>query len=154
MTPRFVTPNNLAVISENAKRRSTRQLLSKIPNYACLYRHTINGTYYGIKKHGGKRKEHSLDTDDRKLAERRLKDWIDDLDKIDSEAEKTTLSQLLEKFENIRQGMSASTRDTERGIIKKLKSTWKHGLDIQVSQIKPSMLDEWLAQHDNGLKNS
>jgi hypothetical protein len=30
-----------------------------------MFRHKTNGTYYGIKKHGGKRKEHSLDTTER-----------------------------------------------------------------------------------------
>ena len=79
-------------------RLSTRQLLVKIPNYPGLYRHTVNQTYYGIKKIAGKRKEHSLDTADRKIAERRLKEWIETLDKIDAEAEKTTLDQLIEKF--------------------------------------------------------
>jgi len=68
-----------------AQNFSTRQLLEKIPNYPCLYRHSVNGNYYGIKKHGGKRKEHSLKTDDRKIAERKLKTWIGDLDKIDSD---------------------------------------------------------------------
>ena len=56
-------------------RRSTRQLLEKIRNFPCLYRHTINQIYYGIKKVSGKNKDHSLDTTDRKIAERRLKDW-------------------------------------------------------------------------------
>ena len=56
------------------KRLTTRQLLAKIPNVPCLYRHRINGTYYGIKKLQGKEKDHSLDTTDRKLAERRLKE--------------------------------------------------------------------------------
>src|SRR5437016_3921040 len=41
------------------KRLSTRQLLTKIPNYPGLYRHKINRSYYGIKKYKGKRKEHS-----------------------------------------------------------------------------------------------
>ena len=73
MTPPIVTPDNRTMT--NNDRLSTRQLLSKIPNYPCLFRHH-NGTYYGIKKIAGKRKEHSLDTTDRKIAERRLKDWI------------------------------------------------------------------------------
>src|SRR5438309_982478 len=98
-------------------RPSTRQLLAKIPNYPCLFRHKINRTYYAVKKHGGKRKEHSLNTTDRKLAERELKAWIKNLDKIDSTAQRTTLAQLLEKFKAIRQGTSKSTRDTEAGII-------------------------------------
>jgi hypothetical protein len=61
-----------------SKHPSTRQLLVKIPNYPCLYRHKDNGRYYGIKKYRGKRKEHSLETTDRKLAERKLKKWIAD----------------------------------------------------------------------------
>ncbi len=127
------------------KRPSTRQLLDKIPNVPSLYRHSVNGTYYGIKKLAGKRKEHSLDTADRKIAERKLRVWISDLAKIDTEAEKTTLAQLLEKFTSIRSGMSPSTNRTDASIIKSLKTHWKHGLDIRVSNIRVSMLDEWLA---------
>jgi hypothetical protein len=63
--------------------KSTRQLLEKIPTVQCPYRHQTNETYYGIKKHAGKRKEHSLQTTDRKIAERKLADWIKGLDRID-----------------------------------------------------------------------
>ena len=56
MTPHFVTP---AAFQMSGNRRSTRQLLAKIPNVLCLYRHKINGTYYGVKMTGCKRKEHS-----------------------------------------------------------------------------------------------
>jgi integrase len=136
------------------KRPSTRQLLAKIPNFPCLYRHKISGNYYGIKKHRGKRKEHSLETSDRKLAERTLKRWIDNLDKVDATTERTTLNELLDKFQKVRQGLSESTRDTETSIINKLKRTWKHGLSIRISDIKPSMLDEWMAQYEADLKNS
>ena len=119
------------------KRQSTRQLLIKIPNYPCLYRHSVNDTYYGQKMFGGKRKEHSLATTDRKIAERKLKAWIADLDKTDSEAEKTTLSQLIERFVLVRQGKSDSTKTTEQGIINNLKADWKHNFDIRVSRIRP-----------------
>ena len=95
-----------------------------------------------------------METTDRKLAERKLKAWIEALDRVDSEAEKTTLSQLLEKFTASRQGLSKSTRSTETGIINKLKATWKNGLNIRVAQVQPSMLDAWLAQHEQRLKNS
>jgi integrase len=134
-------------------RRSTRQLLEKIPNYPGFYRHAINKTYYGIKKIAGKRKEHSLETNDRKIAERRLKEWIGGLDKIDSELEKTTLVELIDKFVKTRQGKAAKTKATEQWIIKKIKAEWEHGLDIRVSRVRPSMLDEWLAKQA-GLRNS
>ena len=67
--------------------KSTRQQLVKVPQVPCLYRHSLNLGYYGIKKLGGKRKEHSLRTSDRKLAERRLKEWLGNLEKAaDTEA--------------------------------------------------------------------
>jgi integrase len=134
--------------------QSTRQLLNKIPNFPCLYRHNRNGCYYGIKKISGKRKEHSLQTTDRKIAERKLAVWIKSLDKIDSIAEKTTLEQLIAKFVAIRQGKSDSTKATDASIIKRFEAEWKHDLDIRVSFIKPSHLDEWLASNEGRLKHT
>jgi hypothetical protein len=69
--------------------QSTRQQLVKVAQVPGLYRHSLSQRYYGIKKVSGKRKEHSLNTTDRKLAERRLKKWIADLGKTDAEMEAT-----------------------------------------------------------------
>jgi integrase len=135
-------------------RKSTRQLLAKIPNVPCLYRHKLNETYYGVKKAGRKRKEHSLGTTDRKLAERRLKTWIDDLDRIDARAAKITIAALMEKFLAANKGRAEKTRATNQSIINVFKQTWHHGLNMQVGEIKPSHLNEWLAQHEGRLKNT
>ncbi len=136
------------------KRQSTRQLLAKIPNFPCLYRHTVNGNYYGIKKAARRRHEHSLRTTDRKVAERRLNQWIRDLEKIDTRAAKLTLAALLEKFLTLNQGKAQKTQATDRSIVNVIRKTWRHGLDMQVGEIKPSDLNEWLAQHEGRLKNS
>ena len=61
----------------------------------------ITGTYYGIKKLQGKGKDHSLDTAGRKVAGRKLKEWINGLDKLDVEAQKTTLETLLDRLQKI-----------------------------------------------------
>ena len=53
--------------------KSTRQQLVKVSQFPCLYRHSLNLGYYGIKKLSGKRKEHSLRTKDRKLMVLRIK---------------------------------------------------------------------------------
>ena len=151
MTPRLVTPYTLYMATNQ---QSTRQLLEKIPNFPCLYRHTLNANYYGIKKVSGKRKEHSLQTTDRKIAERKLAEWIKNLDKIDSTAEKTTLKQLLAKFVASRQGKSDSTKATDASIAKRFEAEWKHGLDIRISLIKPSHLDEWLAANESRIENT
>ena len=137
-----------------SKRLSTRQILIEIPNVPCLYRHKINGRYYGLKKIGRKRKEHALGTTDRKVAERFLKKWINDLERLDPAMDKISLGDLLGKFQLLRKGFSKSTRDTEDGMINKLKRTWRHGLDLRLSEVKPSMLDEWMAQQESKLKNS
>ena len=101
--------------------KSTRQQLVKVPQVPCLYRHSLNCGYYGIKKLSGKRKEHSLRTKDRKLAERRLKEWLANLGKVDAGVERLTLHEMVEKFLKANSGKSASTQATDRSIIKKLK---------------------------------
>lgn len=135
-------------------RPSTRQLLLKIANCPCLYRHKSNDTYYAIKKLGRKQKTHSLNTSDRIIAQRRLKEWLANLDKIDSEAEKTTVTQLLDKFVAARQGKEPKTKKTEAGIIKAFRRDWSYDLDLRVSKVRPSMLDEWLAMQESRLENS
>lgn len=136
------------------KRTQTRDFLEKIPNFPCLYRHSVNGNYYGIKKVLGKKKSHSLDTADRKIAERRLKDWLQDLDRIDADAAKTTFATLLDKFSAANAGKAKKTQDTNNSILSVLKATWKPGLNIRVSEVKPSHLSEWLGQHEARLKNT
>jgi integrase len=137
------TPEMTAETSSEAGRKSTRQLLAKINNVPNLYRHTINGTYYGIRKLGNKRKEHSLATSDRKIAERKLAAWIKNLGKLDPEVEATSLNQLIEKFRAA--NVTNPDRGTDESMILRLKDTWAHDMDIRVSRIKPSHLDEWLA---------
>lgn len=138
----------------NVKRKSTRQLLKKVKGGQWLYRHSVNKTYYAQKKINGKRKEHSLRTADRKIAERRLKVWIANLAEVDSEAEKMTLTTLLEKFKEANQGKARKTKQTNDSIISRFKETWSHGLGIRVSQIRSSQLNAWLAAHESRLKNS
>ena len=125
----------------------------KVAHFPGLYRHARSGRYYACKKLGGIRRERSLGTCDRKIAERRLKDWIGSLDKVDAEVEKTTLSQLIGRFLAVTSGVSESSRTTDQSIIKKFLVWWPHGRDFQVRQIRPSMLDEWLAHEEPRLRN-
>lgn len=77
---------------------TTNEEYAKVPGTVDLYRHTNIGRYYGVKKVRGKKKERSFGTTDRKIAERRLKEWNDGLSKVDAEVEKTTLRQLIQTF--------------------------------------------------------
>jgi integrase len=138
--------------SIQAPKKSTRQLLVKVSTN--LYRHNINGNYYGIAKTGNKKNQRSLDTTDRKIADRKLAEWLKGLDKLDVQAEKTTLDQLIEKFVAANVGKSESTQSTNASIIKRFRENWTHGLDIRVSKIKPSYLNEWLAANQSDWKHT
>jgi hypothetical protein len=134
--------------------KSTRQQLVKVPQVPCLYRHSLSGRYYGIKKQRGKRKEHALCTTDRKLAERRLKTWSADLGKVDKEVERLTLREMLLKLQKANQGKAAKTQATDASIIRKFKETWPYDLDMRVSEVRTSHLNEWLALHEKRLKHT
>ncbi len=54
----------------------------KVANYPGLYRHARSGRYYACKKLGGIRRERSLGTCDRKIAERRMKEWLGSLQRF------------------------------------------------------------------------
>ena len=98
------------VSSEEQTRKGTRASLVKIPNVTCLYRHSVTGIYYGIKKLRNKRKrEHSLGTADRKIGERKLATWLKGLASLDTESEKSKLGQLIKKWVACRKGNGEST---------------------------------------------
>ena len=126
----------------------------KVANYPGLYRHAVTGNYCAQKKFKDKRKERSLRTTDRQIAERRFKEWVRQMSKIDSEVEKTELRELIQKYIDINQGKSESTQATNASIIKTFKQSWKHGLAIQVRHIRTTELEEWLASQEKRLANS
>ena len=136
------------------QRQSTRQLLVKIPSVQFLYRHAHSGIYYACKKLRGKRKERSLKTTDRKTAERLLKQWLKDLERVDAVAGQTTFAELIRKFSSAREGKSQQTKRTDASILKALKESWPLSLQAQVSEIRPSHIEEWLAKHEGRLKNT
>ena len=65
-----------------------------------------------------------------------------------------SLAELIRKFEAARKGKSEQTKNTDRSILNALEETWPHGLTIQVAEIRPSHLEEWLAKHEARIKNT
>ncbi len=129
-------------------------LYIKIPNSPGLYRHAESGRYYAVKKINGKRRERSLRTTDRQIAERRQRDWVASLRVIDREVERTSFSQLITSLLAANGGKAAQTQSKIHSFIKHLRETWPFGLDIEMRHIRPSHLDEWLAIHEARLKNT
>ncbi|MGE9293083.1 MAG: hypothetical protein ACQKBW_05685, partial [Puniceicoccales bacterium] len=53
----------------------------------CLYRNVSSGTYYALVKRSGKQIRRSLRTQDRKLAERRLKEFREQAARLSTSTE-------------------------------------------------------------------
>src|SRR5262249_5565621 len=64
----------------------------------CLYRYLPNGVYYGRFKSGGKEIRCSLETTDRKLAERTLAKKKEQQSQIDRSKSKMTLAELCDLY--------------------------------------------------------
>jgi hypothetical protein len=125
-----------------------------LTNFPGLYRNTASGLYYGFKKLRGKRKEVSLRTTDRKIAERRLQEWMRNLAVVNRDLEQTTLRELILRLVIVNRGKSAKTQATNRSIIRQIERNFPCGLDVEVRHIRSSHLDEWLALNERRLKNS
>jgi len=136
------------------KPQSSSNPYVKVANFTGLYRHTKTDAYYAVKKIGGKRRERSLGTADRKIAERRFKEWVDSFGKVDSEVEKTTVRQLVAKFEESSRGYVKNTQVTTNAIIKSFRKWLGSDFDVEVRKIRPSQLDEWLAEQEPRLRNT
>jgi integrase len=149
-----VQPRKMATTFKDSSGANGAGKYVKVPAYPGLYRHSRSGRYYGFKKLNGKRHECSLRTTDRKIAERRLKDWVRNLAAVDREVEKTTLRDLLARFVAVNRGRALKTQKTNRAIIRQLTETWPGGVEVQVRHIRPSHLDEWLALHEPRLRNT
>ena len=131
------------------KYATTRSQLSLVGNG--LYRH-VNGKYHACKYVKGKPKWKALETNDRKIAERKQREWIGKLDEINVELSRTTLGTLIDTYTETRKGKGEKTQKDDKWIKAHVIATWEHGMDIRVADIRASMLDIWLAKLD--CKNS
>jgi integrase len=138
--------------NSTGKKLSTRQLLKKVPNVPCLYRHKLNLRYYGIKSVRGKliseslRTEHGEPITDRKIAERRLKEWVESVEGgTSATGAPQTLEALLERYRQTKAGLKEKTRTNVEWTIKNLLKRWTLGTDKRIREIRVSDIDAMLA---------
>jgi hypothetical protein len=104
----------------------------------CLYRYLPNGVYYGRFKVDGKEIRCSLETTDRKLAERTLARKKEQQSQIDRSKNKVTLAELCDIYLETVQHQKPKTVERKTYIVKRIKSDWPGGSRVQVSKIKPT----------------
>ena len=115
----------------------------------CLYRYR-NGTYYARFKSGGKEIRCSLETTDRKLAERNLTTKKDDQSQIDRSQGKLTLAELCDRYLKTVQHQKPRTIERKTFIVRRIKTDWPTGQLTQLGKIKPSDADLWLSRYRFG----
>jgi integrase len=115
----------------------------------CLYRYR-NGNYYARFKSSGKEIRCSLETTDRKLAERNLAKKKDDQSLIDRSQGKLTLSELCDRYLKTVQHQKPKTVERKTFIIGRIKSDWPTGKLTQIGRIRPSDVDLWLSRYRFG----
>jgi integrase len=115
----------------------------------CLYRYR-NGTYYARFKSGGKEIRCSLETADRKLAERNLARKKEEQSAIDHSQDKLSLEALCDRYLKTIQHQRPKTVERKTFIAGRIKTDWPTGKLSQVGKIKPSDVDLWLSVYRFG----
>jgi integrase len=115
----------------------------------CLYRYR-NGIYYARFKSGGKEIRCSLETSDRKLAERNLVKKKEDQSQVDRSQGKLTLVELGDRYLKTVQHQKPKTIERKTFIVRRIKTDWPTGKLIQIRKIKPSDVDLWLSRYRFG----
>jgi integrase len=111
-----------------------------------LYRSTASQVYFAHVRIGGKLFRQSLETDDRKLADRKLADFRRDKQRVDPRLGKTTLTELCDRYAETLSHLSKSSIKSKTGILKRIKAEWPGGSQKRVADIKPSDCDRWLGR--------
>jgi hypothetical protein len=127
---------------------SLRRSFSKVGE--CLYRYSSNGVYYARIKARGKEIRRSLGMIDRDLAKRRLSALKDEQSQIDRSKSKFTLAELCDRYFKTVQHQKPKTLERKAHIVRRIKRDWPTGSTSQVSKIKPSDIQLWLARYNLG----
>ncbi|MBA2269055.1 MAG: hypothetical protein H0W20_00445 [Chthoniobacterales bacterium] len=116
----------------------------------CLYRYSSNGVYYARIKCRGKEIRQSLRTTDKDLAKRNLATFRNDQKKIDRSKGKLTLRELCDTLLKTIQHQKPKTIERKTLIVGRIKSDWPNGSNVQVTKVKPSEVQLWLARYNFG----
>jgi integrase len=111
----------------------------------CLYRSSSTKVYFALLKHEGKQKRVSLKTTDKAEAKRNLAEERRKLGMVDSSQGKITLDALCTKYLATIGHFAEKTVVRKKYIVRRLLDEFPKGRDCQVSKIRQSDLEAWLA---------
>jgi len=110
----------------------------------CLYRYRPSGVYYARIESGGKEIRRSLKTSDRHAAKSALGDLRKELGHLDLSAGRIALKDLCERFMKTVQHQKPSTVEGKRLVTDRMKERWPGGAEVQVRDVRPSAIQQFL----------
>lgn len=119
----------------------------------CLYRRAATGIYYAWVKRGGKKFKRSLKTTDRKIADRKLRDFRNSVGRLSESASasritfRTLAAQWLKTLGHLKPS-SLARRETSVGQLNGIIG------ESTIQQITATKCDEWAARRGQKLKAS
>ena len=143
----IVEPGKERVEGDDAPERG---VFKKVDGIQCLYQYSANGKFYALLKHQGKQKRQSLKTDNLEEAKRKLRDAQSDIGKLDFSQSKLTLRELTNRYLKTIQNQAPATIYRKEHIVERLVTDFPGGPDMQVSKIRQSSLETWLAKYTFG----
>ncbi len=135
---------------EPQKSRGTLALLEKVaPN---LYRNRENLMYYGRRKIDGKRRLRALETADRKVADRKLAEWLKTLAETDASGADLTLAGLFARARATFTGKPNTLKFYET-ILRHFENTFERGMSVPVVKVRPSEIAAWFTKHGGHMRH-
>jgi len=121
---------------------------------AGLYRSSATGVYFAHVRVHGKLFRESLETRDRKTAERKLKDFRRDKERVDHRAGKISIAVLCDRYGETLDHLSASSLRGKLAMLRLIKQELRGGSATGVAEVKPSDCDRWIARQSKRVGRS
>jgi integrase len=140
-----MTPENSEI--ENQKGR-----FQKVAE--CLYRHCSSKVYYALIKRSGKQYRRSLETTDRKIAERKLTDYRNQVAGLarTTGSAKMTFSELAKLWvTSVAPNLKAASLRRLNGVVRQLEKTFGN---VPVRSITPQLCEDYAARRGAGTSAS
>ena len=102
------------------------------------------------RKTRGQAETRLLETTDKATAKRKLGDFQRDLGKVDPSQGRVTLRELCELYLLTVQNQAPATVYRKKHIVDRLLQDFPEGADVQISKIRQSSLEAWLAKYKFG----
>ena len=113
----------------------------------CLYRNPSSGTYYALVKVRGKQIKRSLETDYLAEARRKLKDFRNDIERVDPNAGRVTVVALADRYLATISHQAPKTVRRKQDIVVRIKAKWPLSI---AAEVKKSEILTWLSAFSFG----